>query len=233
MAYRYTASGTLEVSERNVESVCNILASKHITYERQGTSVCIKHDERATTPSGLKAEEAFEDLAPYIEKPQALVVYSELLGEYEVGFINGRIRTDEAVHIWSTGETIPTPDELVAELRRRGIAARVAKVQGSRKSGRRSRLFEIQPGSGGPTIRLTIKRRFWDSYDLLSVPEVYQPLCRKYHMKPAALRDALRNATFGIEVRNPALGNASSDMLFDVLLDVIEDSTDGIRTEIG
>ena len=80
---------------------------------------------------------------------------------------------------------------------------------------------------------MTIKRRFWDSYDLLSVPEVYQPLCRKYHMTPRKLRENLKTAKFGAEVRNPALGNASSDMLFDALLDVIEDMTDGIRTEIG
>ena len=233
MAYRYTASGTLEVSARNVEPVCNILTSKHIRYERTGTSICIKHDERASAPRFFKAEEAFEDLAPYIDSPQALVVWSELLGEFEVGFIDGRVRIDTTQHVWSTSELVPSPDQLIGDLRRRGIAARVAKIQGSRKSGRRSRVFEIEPGSGGPGCRVTIKRRFWDSYDLLSVPEVYQPLCRKYHMTPRVLRENLRNAKFGVEVRNPALGNASSDMLFDVLLDVVEDLTDGIRTEIG
>lgn len=233
MAYRYTASGTLEVSDRHVATVCNILASKHISYERDGNSVCIKHDERAHTPSALKAEEAFEDLAPYIDTPQALNVFSELLGEYEVGFIDGRVRTDEAKHVWSTGEKVPTPDELVSELKRRGIAAKVHRSPGARKGGRRSRVFEILPGSGGLGCRVTVKRRFWDSYDLLSVPEVYEPLCRKYHMKMPVLRDALRNAKFGIEVRNPALGNASSDLLFDTLLDVVEDLTDGIRTKLG
>ena len=94
-------------------------------------------------------------------------------------------------------------------------------------------MFEIQPGSGGPGCRVTIKRRFWDSYDLLSVPEVFRPLCRRYHMAPDVLRDTLRNASFGLEIRKPALGSASSDMIYDTLLDIVEDLTDGIRTEIG
>ena len=176
---------------------------------------------------------AFEDLAPYIDQPQALMVYSELLGESEVGFVDGQIRTDDVQNVWSNDGQVPTPEELVDELRRRGIAARVAKVQGSRKSGRRSRVFEIQPGSGGPGCRVTIKRRFWDSYDLLSVPEVYESLCQKYHMSPDRLREELHAAKFGIEVRKPALGGASSDLLFDNLLDILEEKTEGIRTEIG
>ena len=233
MAYRYSASGTLEVSDRNVETVCHILASKHIMYERQGNEVLIKHDERTSSTAGLKAEEAFEDLAPYIDKPQSLSVYSELLGEYEVGFIDGRVRTDQRLHVWCHLERSPTPAEVVTALRERGLACRVARVQGSRKSGRRSRVFEIQPGSGGPCCRVTVKRRFWDSYDLLSVPDVYQPLCRKYHMSATALRDSLHNAKFGLEVRNPALGNASSDLLFQHLLEVLEDMTDGIQTKLG
>lgn len=233
MAYRYSASGTLTVQERWVDKVCAILRSKSIRHERQGNSIVIKHDERAATPSRHKAEEAFEDLAPYIDQPQALMVYSELLGESEVGFVDGQIRTDDVQNVWSNDGQVPTPEELVDELRRRGIAARVAKVQGSRKSGRRSRVFEIQPGSGGPGCRVTIKRRFWDSYDLLSVPEVYESLCQKYHMSADRLREELHAAKFGIEVRKPALGGASSDLLFDNLLDIIEEKTEGIRTEIG
>ena len=233
MAYRFTATGTLDVPARNVDAVCNILACKHIRYEREGTQVRIKHDERASTPANVKAEEAFEDLAPYLEKPQALVIFSDLNGEYEVGFVDGRLRTDEAMHIWSSEEKVPTPDEIVDGLKERGIASRVVKVRGSRKSGRRSRVFEVQPGSGGPSCRVTIKRRFWDSYDLLSVPEVYEPLCRKYHLPPLVLRDRLRNAKFGVEVRNPALGNASSDMLFDAILDIVEELVEGIRTDLG
>ena len=80
---------------------------------------------------------------------------------------------------------------------------------------------------------MTIKRRFWDSYDLLSVPDVYQPLCRKYHLKPKALRDTLRTSSYGLEIRNPALGTASSTLIFDSLVDVVEDMIDGIRTSIG
>ena len=233
MAYRYSASGRLEIAERNVDTVCQILSNKRIGFSREGNAVCIKHDERASTPTNHKVEEAFEVLAPYVEKPQALSVYSELVGEYELGFIDGQLTTDQAFHVWSSAERVPTPEELVTELRNRGIAAQVIRPKGSRKSSRRARVFEIQPGSGGPTCRLTVKRRFWDSYDLLSVPEVYEPLCRKYHMTPDTLRDTLREATFGIEVRKPALGSASSDMIFDALLDVVEDLTDGIRTEIG
>jgi hypothetical protein len=233
MAYRYSAQGTLNVSTRYVEKVCSILASKGIRYERAGTTIVVKHDERAAAPSRHKAEEAFEDLAPYIDEPQALIVYSELLGESEVGFVDGRIRTDDVQNVWSAENVVPTPEELVEELRRRGIAARVSKVQGSRKSGRRSRVFEIQPGSGGPGCRVTIKRRFWDSYDLLSVPEVYESLCEKYHMSADKLREELHAAKFGVEVRNPALGGASSDMIFENLLDIIEERTEGIRTAIG
>lgn len=233
MAYRYTASGTLSLSARTVDTVCSILTSKHIRHERAGTKVRIQHDERASTPTYMKAEEAFEDLAPYIHTPQALNVYCELLGEYEVGFVDGHVRTDKAMHVWAAGEAVPSPEDLVAELKARGIAAQIHRPQRGRKSGRRARVFEVIPGSGGLGCKVTIKRRFWDSYDLLSVPEVYEPLCRKYHMTADRLRSELHSATFGIEVRNPALGNASSDMLFDALLDVIEDLTDGIRTDIG
>ena len=233
MAYRYTASGTLEIADRYVDKVCTILSNKDITFERHGNSIHIKHDERAATPSRHRAEEAFEDLAPYVETPQALAVYSELLGESEVGFIDGHVRTDVVNNVWSFDGQVPTPEELVEELRQRGIAARVIRIQGSRKSGRRTRVFEIQPGSGGPGCRVTIKRRFWDSYDLLSVPEVYEALCRKYHMTPEVLRDRLHSAKFGIEVRNPALGGPSTDMLFENLLDILEEKTEGIRTTIG
>jgi hypothetical protein len=208
------------------------LESNRIKFCRDGNCVRIDHDERAPTPSAVKAQDAFEDLAPYVDPPQSIKAWSELTGDYEIGFVDGRLKTDEATHVWSTGEQPPTPEELVDELKRRGIAARVFRLKG-RKSGRRSRVFEIQPGSGGPGCRVTIKRRFWDSYDLLSVPEVYRPLCRKYHMTAATLRDSLRNAAFGLEVRKPALGNASSAMVFDALVDVIEDLTEGIRTDIG
>lgn len=233
MAYRYTANGVLEVADRYVNKVCTILTSKDIAYEVQGSVITINHDERAAAPNRHKAEEAFEDLAPYIDKPQSLHVYSELLGESEVGFVDGRIRTDDVETVWSVQGTPPSPDELVEALRERGIAARVSRIQGSRKSGRRTRVFEIQPGSGGPGCRVTIKRRFWDSYDLLSVPEVYETLCRKYHLKPVDLREQLHASKFGVEVRNPALGGASTDMLWDNLLDVIEEQTEGIRTNIG
>jgi hypothetical protein len=233
VAYRYTASGTLEISDRYVDRVCTILNSREITFERHGNTVHINHDERAATPSRHRAEEAFEDLAPYIDKPQALSVYSELLGESEIGFVDGHIRTDEVQNVWSVEGQVPTPEELVEELRARGIAARVSRIQGSRKSGRRTRVFEVQPGSGGPGCRVTIKRRFWDSYDLLSVPEVYEALCRKYHMNAEVLRQRLHASKFGLEVRNPALGGPSTDMLFENLLDIIEEKTEGVRTNIG
>ena len=234
MAYRYSATGTLEVPDRYLEKVCAILSSKDIRYQRlNATSIRIEHDERAATPSRHKAEEAFEDLAPYIHKPQSVTVYSELLGESEVGFVDGRVRTDDVQTVWSQNGSAPTADLLVDGLRKRGIAAQVNRPKNGRKSSRRSRVFEIQPGSGGPGCRITIKRRFWDSYDLLSVPEVYESLCRKYHMAPERLREELYNSKFGVEVRNPALGGASSDMLFENLLELIEDATNGIRTNIS
>src|SRR5207248_63237 len=117
-------------------------------------------------------------------------------------------------------------------LRGRGIAARIAKPQG-RKGGRRTRVFEITPGSGGPGCKLTVKRRFWDSYDLLSVPEVYEALCQKYHMSPLQLREKLHAAKYGIEVRNPALGGASADLLYENILAILEECCEGIRTTIG
>lgn len=233
MAYRYTAAGTLELSERHVDTVCGILTSKRIHFQRTGTTVTIKHDERACTPSEIQASDAFDDLAPYVTTPQVLNIWSELTGDTQIGFIDGRVQTDEYIHVWSLEERVPSPDDLVGELKQRGIAARVAQLKNSRKSGRRARVFEIQPGSGGPGCRVTVKRRFWDSYDLLSVPDVYEPLCRKYHLKPKALRENLRNSTYGLEVRKPALGTASSTLVYDALIDVIEDLIDGIRTQIG
>ena len=62
---------------------------------------------------------------------------------------------------------------------------------------------------------------------------VYEHLCRKYHTTPKRLREKLYSAKFGVEVRNPALGGPSSEMLFDVLLDILEEQTEGIRTELG
>jgi hypothetical protein len=233
MAYRYCASGTLEVSPRYLERVCSILSSKSIHFECEGNTVKINHDEKAAEPSRQRHEEAFGDLARYIETPQALTVYSELLGETEVGFVNGRIRTDTTEKVWSTAGDPPTPDSLVEALRQRGIAARVILLRGSRKSGRRYRVFEIQPGSGGVGCKVSVKRRFWDSYDLLSVPEIYEPLCAKYHLTPAQLRQNLHEAKFGLEVKNPALSSPSTELLFENLLEVIEELTDGIRTELG
>ncbi|RMG12857.1 MAG: hypothetical protein D6731_13085 [Planctomycetota bacterium] len=233
MAYRYCASGTLEVSPRYLERVCSILSSKSIRYVREGNTIRIEHDEKASEPARQRHEEAFSDLARYIDKPQALTVYSELLGESEVGFVEGRVRTDKVEKVWATHGDPPTPDTLLEALRGRGIAATSVLLRGSRKSGRRYRVFEIRPGSGGPGCRVSVKRRFWDSYDLLSVPEIYKPLCAKYHLTPAQLRHDLHEAKFGLEVRNPALRNSSTDMLFENLLEVIEELTDGIRTELG
>ncbi len=233
MAYRYCASGVLEVSPRYVERVCSILSSQAICYELEGNTIRIKHDEKAIAPSRQRPEEQFGDLARYIEKPQALTVYSELEGESEVGFIDGKVRTDSVGKVWASEGEAPSPDTLVEALRQRGIAARVVLLRGSRKSGRRYRSFEVQPGSGGATIKVTVKRRFWDSYDLLSVPDISSPLCSKYHLNPKQLRAHLHGAKFGLEVRNPALGGPSTDLLFDNLLEVIEDLTDGIRTELG
>ncbi len=135
--------------------------------------------------------------------------------------------------MWAISGEVPTPDRLVQALRQRGIAARVAWTRGRRKSGRRYRVFELTPGSGGPGCRLTVKRRFWDSYDLLAVPDVYNGLCRKYHLGVGELQSRLRDASFGVEVRSPALGGASADMLYENLLEILEEVTDGIRTELG
>ncbi|MGE0707087.1 MAG: hypothetical protein AB7N76_02140 [Planctomycetota bacterium] len=233
MAYRYTACGTLEISARHVETVCRILERKGIGFSREGNQLTIKHEERTPSTTHTRVEAPFEEIAPYIEQPQSLQVTSELLGDNEVGFVNGRIKTDTREKVWAKDGEAPTPDRLVQALKDRGIAAQITKVKGSRKSGRRSRMFEIAPGSGGPACQVTIKRRFWDSYDLLSVPDVYQPLCRKYHISPDKLREDLHAAKFGVEVRNPALGGPSSEMLFDNLLEIIEEQTEGIRTELG
>jgi hypothetical protein len=233
VAYRYNAHGTLVVSDRNLDKVLSILNANGIQYTRKGNVIRIEHDERAALPTQRRADEAFRDLAPYIDEPQAISIWSELLGEGEIGFVDGQLRTDEAENVWSTEGAVPTPDELVGDLHRRGLAAKVVRSQGSKKSGRRTRIFEIQPGSGGPGCRLTVKRRFWDSYDLLSVPQVYEGLCEKYHMSPVELREKLHAAKFGIEVRNPALGGASSDMLYENILDILEERCEGIRTAIG
>ena len=233
MAYRFNARGTLEIPNAHVAKVLSILDSNAIRYRRKGNVIKIEHDERANVPSSRRTDEAFKDLAPYIDKPQAIQIWSELLGEAEIGFVDGRLRKDEIENVWSNELDVPTPDSLVDELKRRGLAARVSKIRGSRKSGRRTRVFEIQPGSGGPGCRITIKKRFWDSYDLLSVPHVYEGLCEKYHVSPLQLRAKLHAAKFGIEVRNPALGGASSDMLYENLLDILEEVTEGIRTNIG
>ena len=233
MAYRYSACGTLEVPQRHVAAVCDILQRKSINFETDGTTIRIDHKTRATSPAPARPGEPFEEIAPYLETPQSLVVNSELLGEHEIGFLNGKVRSDTAEKVWSRAGEAPTPDRLIEALRERGIAAQITFVKGSRKSGRRSRVFEIAPGSGGPACKITIRRRFWDSYDLLAVPDVYQPLCRKYHVSPDQLRQDLHSAEFGVEVRNPALGGPSADMLFDNLLEIIEEQTEGIRTELG
>ena len=233
MAYRYNARGTLVVPANHLDKVLGILNANAIQYTRKGNVIRIEHDERAALPSQRRADEAFRDLAPYIDEPQAISIWSELMGDGEIGFVDGQLRTDEVENVWSTEGAVPTPDELCGELQRRGLAARVVKANGSKKSGRRTRIFEIQPGSGGPGCKLTVKRRFWDSYDLLSVPQVYEGLCEKYHMKPNELRDKLHAAKFGIEVRNPALGGASSDMLYENILAILEERMDGIRTSIG
>jgi hypothetical protein len=234
VGYRYSAKGTLEVAPRNVGTVCSILTRKGIQYTvDEENRIQIDHNERAATPAPIGLGEPFEEIARYVDEPQSLFINSEILGEANVGFVGGKVRIDTTEKVWSKEGEVPTPDRLVALLKARGIAARVTRVQGSRKNGRRTRVFDIEPGSGGPACRVTIKRRFWDSYDLLSVPDVYKPLCRKYHTTPAKLRDALHSAKFGVEVRNPALGGPSSDMLFDNLLEIIEEQTEGIRTALG
>jgi hypothetical protein len=233
MAYRYNARGTLTVRKEHVDKVCSILDSNKIRYKRRANIIKIEHDERALIPSTKRADDAFEELAPYVDEPQAIQIWSELMGEGEIGFVDGKVRKDEIQNVWSTEGEIPTPDYLVDELKRRGFSARIAKIRGSRKSGRRTRVFEIEPGSGGPGCRITIKKRFWDSYDLLSVPQVFEALCEKYHLSPIELREKLHSAKFGIEVRNPALGGASSDMLYENLLDIVEERCEGIRTNLG
>lgn len=233
MGYRYAANGSLEIEDRHVDTVCRILERRAIKYKRDGSRVTIDHKEKGALVATSRPEELFEELAPYVRKPSSLQVYSELLGECELGFVDGVIRTDHAEKVWTKEGEVPTPDDLVEALRLRGISARVTRIQGSRKSGRRSRVFEIQPGSGGPSCRITIKKRFWDSFDLLSVPEVYESLCRKYHITPQRLREELHSAKFGVEVRNPALGGPSSEMIYENLLEILEEQTEGIRTELG
>jgi hypothetical protein len=233
VAYRYNARGTLVVPALHLDKVVGILNANAIQFTRKGNVIKIEHDERAALPSQRRADDAFRDLARYIDQPQAIQIWSELMGDGEIGFVDGQLRTDEVENVWSTEGAVPTPDELCQRLQRRGLAAKVVKPTGSKKSGRRTRIFEIQPGSGGPGCKLTVKRRFWDSYDLLSVPQVYEGLCEKYHMRPDQLRGKLHSAKFGIEVRNPALGGASSDMLYENLLDIIEECCEGIRTSIG
>ena len=233
MAYRYSATGTLNVPMRHLDTVCRILARKSIQHTVDGTFVSIAHTERATTPGHQRPEEPFEEIAPYLEDRQSLVVSCDLVGDNEIGFENGKVFTDSSEKVWAIDGEAPTPDSLVEALRMRGIAARVTAIKGSRKSGRRTRQFEIQPGSGGPACKVTIRRRFWDSYDLLAIPDVYQPLCRKYHTTPEKLRSDLHSAKFGVEVRNPALGGASAEMLFDNILEILEEQTEGIRTALG
>ena len=234
MTYRYAAIGTLEVPAAHLDKVCTILTSKSIHFEREGgTTIRIEHEERTSLPGAHQPTETFAELAPYIERPQAICVTSDLLGERQVGFVHGAVCTDSSEKVWSTDGEAPTPDVLLDALRDRGIAAKVQKLAGKRKSGRRPRVFEILPNSGGAGCRITIKKRFLDGFDLLAVPEVYESLCRKYHVTPDKLREELHSAKFGVEVRSPALGGPSTAMIYDNLLEILEEHTDGIRTELG
>ena len=115
-------------------------------------------------------------------------------------------------------------------LRHRGMSARLTKVKGRRGGARQ---YEFQPSTGGPSCRVTVKRRFWDSFDLLAVPDVTDKLCKRYSMESDQLRSALHGAAFGMEVRNPARGGDQTDQLYENLLEVIEEITTGIRTTVG
>ena len=56
MAYRYTATGTLQLLERHVDAVCGILSSNRIGFQRNQTTVTIDHEDRAATQAGPNAK---------------------------------------------------------------------------------------------------------------------------------------------------------------------------------
>lgn len=222
--------GTLKAAETSLDRAEEILLRRELVFQRAGDSVAVEHSDRNMNPGDHRVNKALRELASVFDEPQRLILWDEFRGEHEVVVGKGRVKQEETENIWSSKSDIPSPEEIVILLRDRGVSARLAKVKGRRGG---ARTYEFQPGAGGACCKVTVKRRFWDSFDLLSVPAVSNELCQRYEMDSERLREKLHASTFGLEVRNPASGGLDTDELYTSLLEVLEDLTEGIRTTVG
>jgi hypothetical protein len=230
MGYRMSIKGRLAASHDTLTQVAGVLDHRKIDYDTEEPDLVISHSDRNMMPGDHRIEKALKELAELLEEPQKVVVWTEFHGEQEILIGDGRVRQEMTSNVWSNEESVPTPEQILTKLRARGLAVRLTKVKGRRGGARQ---FEFQPSSGGASCRVTVKRRFWDSFDLLAVPEIARVLCDRYGLSAEQLRANLYGSAFGLEVRNPASGGASTDLLFDNLLEVVEEMTHGIRTPIG
>lgn len=230
MGYRLTVKGTIPTEAGDVQEIQGVLDRRRIDYKAGTGAITIDHFDGNMSPGDHRVEKALKELAGLLEPPATLTLWDEFNGESEISVGCGRVKSEECENVWSQQDAVPTPEEILSSLRGRGLAVRLTKVKGRRG---RARQFEFQPLCGGPGCKVTVKRRFWDSYDLLAVPEVSSQLCERYRITPQELREKLYSSTFGMEVRNPAGGNNSTDDLYESLLRVIEDLTFGIKTSVG
>lgn len=231
MGYRLSIKATIsDVSPPTLDDIEAVLQHREIEYQRGKEGVVIDYFDRNMNPGDRRVKKALSELSKLLDPPQSVVVWDEFEGETEVMVGCGRVRAETTENVWSQQDHVPTPDQILTGLRHRGFSARLTKVKGRRGGARQ---YEFQPSTGGASCRVTVKRRFWDSFDLLAVPEVTQKLCKKYSMDSEQVRAALYGSVFGMEIRNPATGGDNTDQLFENLLDVIEEITSGIRTTVG
>lgn len=230
MGYRMSVKGNIEGAEATLCAVEEILGKRKIDCERAGSQVIIDYSERNMNPGDHRIEKALSEIAEHLDGLQSIKIWDEFHGETEFVVGSGRVRSECSENIWSQLDSVPTPEEIMTHLRRRGFQIRLTKVKGRRGGARQ---FEFHPLAGGPGVRVTLKPRFWDSFDLLAVPDVVRKLCDRYRLKEEELRDKLHGSTFGMEVRNPAAGGDTTDELYESVLQVIERLTMGIRTTVG
>lgn len=230
MGYRASVKGTLSAEGSELDRVQGVLTHRGIDFTADGQAITIDHFDRNMNPGDKRFRKAFDELSKILHESQVLTVWDEFEGEHEVAVGSGRVKKEMGINIWSHNDSPPTPEQILMVLRQRGLAVRLTRVKGRRGGARH---FEFQPSTGGPSVRIVVKRRFWDSFDLLSVPNVCEDLCSRYGLSPEELRDKLYSSKFGFEIRNPAMGSEDTDELYEVLLDVLENLSCGIRTTVG
>jgi hypothetical protein len=230
MGYRLSVKATIVEESPTLDNIESVLQQREIEYQREKEQVIIDYFDRNMNPGDRRVKKALSELSHLLNPPQSVLLWDEFEGETEVMVGCGRVRAEITENVWSRKDNVPTPEQILTGLRHRGLSARLTKVKGRRGGARQ---YEFQPSSGGPSCRVTVKRRFWDSYDLLAVPDVTDKLCKRYTLESDQLRSALYGSAFGMEVRNPARGGDNTDQLYENLLDVIEEITTGIRTTVG